>query len=423
MRLVMSLIVVVYCLVGSPGLLRAEDKAADKVQDDARRQLREDARRQAEETVARNLLDQFISRAQETSTLLGSYQSKAEALLPRMQKMLANDEGRRLALDDTAFLGFVRLQEQPPANIEQIAAKRRTIDTTVEKLKGQLKDAAVGYVPPDSMKDEVEATRQWALDGVVRVNEAATWLDVAVGKAVKEADLAKAPTLKQRIDSYQASKIESLARSRFVGEQSALAENQQKVREAGRVSELMRGQEEADRLLREAKAQVERMRIEHEIEISRLREVQQKQMDDLNKQLAEAKANRLRQEAANDATVAKAGLDAEMTKKRQQCHDPHVQAVLAPFLGKGYLQPKSGKGIDAVPVSLSELRSIGALDADKKGLDALVKFANNPRNDRPHWGGYRDLRIPAEQLEKVKEGQGFLIDLGDALVAEGMLTK
>ena len=81
-------------------------------------------------------------------------------------------------------------------------------------------------------------------------------------------------------------------------------------------------------------------------------------------------------------------------------------------------------GADSVPMSLSELRASGALDPSTKGINALILVANRGENDRPHWGKIRTVATATDDaVATAKKAQQYLIDLGDALVAEGMLSK
>jgi hypothetical protein len=57
-----------------------------------------------------------------------------------------------------------------------------------------------------------------------------------------------------------------------------------------------------------------------------------------------------------------------------------------------------------------------------------MECANSKGNDRPHWGTFMHINQWAnsptpDQVEMVKRAQGYLSDLGDALIAEGMLSK
>src|SRR3954463_4653946 len=97
---------------------RGADTPVDQMQDEARRQLRADAAREAEQLLAKNLLTQSMARAQDTTDLFGRLQAKAEVFLPRLSKLMTDDDGKRLAMDDSAFAQLMVVQQQPPATLE-----------------------------------------------------------------------------------------------------------------------------------------------------------------------------------------------------------------------------------------------------------------------------------------------------------------
>src|SRR5262249_20718639 len=106
--------------------------------------------------------------------------------------------------------------------------------------------------------------------------------------------------------------------------------------------------------------------------------------------------------------------------------------LLAPFLAKGYWQPgdKIGRNTDLVPISYSKLTSFGALQPGSNGIKKLLQVATNDikygifDKERPRWPYTSDMRkIKGEQLEEVKKAQQLLIELGEVMVQEGLLSK
>jgi hypothetical protein len=408
---------------------RGQVSDGSNTQNAAELQLREKERQDLKNAASKSKLDELVGATKLASDLLDQLSKESDKFLPRVDDLMTNDEGRHLALDDSAFLSIIELQKNPIVSKEQIAAKKNTIDAIAGALNKAQSDTKVGMIPPASIAEEIADAKQWAKDTLVKVQSTESMLD-AVATKEKAADTKDAPTLKVRIDAYRLGQIELLNRSRLAGENAAKPEAQQKMEATGREAELLRAQEESDRLLRETRAELERMRIENEMQIATLKNEQAEKEAALQKQLSQAQATRTIADAQNQVTVQKAQQDAEMTKKRQQCHDPAVTNLLSPFLANGYLQPKTGKGIDSVPMSLSEIRAVGALEPTKRGLGLLMQCANLKRaNDRPGWGGFLGVddhggfNATDDQLEMTKKAQKTLNELGDALVAEGLLSK
>jgi len=340
--------VTLLCLATLTRFSKGDDQSVQQTQDEARMQLREDAARDAEATMTKNLLTQFIARVKDTSDLLGQFQDKANTFFPRLQKLLTDDDGKRLALDDAAFLEYLDIHDHPPATLEEIKAKKVAIDSILAKLKEQLAAPTAGYTPPVTMKDEVEDARQWSVSNLAKTNELSGWLDSVIAKNADK-DISKAPTLGKRIDAFNAAKIDALAKSKL----QVQPEVQQTVQDAAIAAIRLQAEQDAQSIIREKNAELERLRIQQDMQIKQMLEDQKEKEDALNKQLAEAKAARLKSNAQNEATVKQAEEDAEFIKKRQECHNGDVQAVLAPFISKGRFQPKTGKGADSNGTSIT----------------------------------------------------------------------
>ena len=81
--------------------------------------------------------------------------------------------------------------------------------------------------------------------------------------------------------------------------------------------------------------------------------------------------------------------------------------------------------IDKKPHSYTRLKSFGSLDPTLAGLGKLVDMACTGRDSaRPRWklkGGPNLWRRYPEEVEKVKEAQHLLIELGPVLVGMKLL--
>jgi len=102
--------------------------------------------------------------------------------------------------------------------------------------------------------------------------------------------------------------------------------------------------------------------------------------------------------------------------------------LLYPFLAKGTWQPHTTTSTESIPVSLTGLRSRGALEASWTGLSKLLYCGKTPLDHdadkvRPRWGYPAQLPLltPA-QLEELKAAQQLLVRHGEDLVEMGLLA-
>lgn len=152
----------------------------------------------------------------------------------------------------------------------------------------------------------------------------------------------------------------------------------------------------------------------------------------------ELEARRIREEteAAREEAARKAEerkLAAEAARKRQLARSREVTQALHVFLARGYRQPKEVQGaflafdatLDPEPMSLARLASVGALEESVTGMERLAWVASDSQNDRPRWNlGYGNSsgNWTPEARAMLRRTQKLLVDLGPALVEEGLLA-
>ena len=120
--------------------------------------------------------------------------------------------------------------------------------------------------------------------------------------------------------------------------------------------------------------------------------------------------------------MEKASDDAKKIELKKKASDPAIQAKLAPFITPGYAQI-DGLRADLKPLSYTALQNSGALANDMRGLRKLLVIAwTSADRVRPRWTMNPQLftRHP-DEIEKVKEVQQLLIELGPVLVEMGKL--
>lgn len=174
------------------------------------------------------------------------------------------------------------------------------------------------------------------------------------------------------MDIFMVNRIDAWTRGRLEGMADAAGESKEIIKVNTRLIELEKSNAEANRMWREAVAEIERMKIDTEIRIkqetaaererlslariayeNKLADLQQKEKD------AEAarKADEMKAQLARDKQLE----EAEKPVLIKRCQEPETRTTLAPFLDKGMVRPSGNRGtryydtIEPVPVSLKDL--------------------------------------------------------------------
>lgn len=430
----------------SEALLRGREKKRDQ--------------QKGEEEQYQRTIQQHLDRIKEVTEVLGQLEAKAQVFLPRMGAMLTNDDGKRLAHNDAATLEFLRIREERLVTMEQIKAKQQALQAVTESLAARLKLHA-GYAPDDTQKSEVEGFYYWAQDRLGQITAYDAWLTENINRAPKDLDLKKVRTLEATINAFLAARLQFLADLREKGVIEAREESADIIQANARIAEAERLREGSERDLREARAETARKRTEFEqvlkfkeaensqrvaklegqiLEInsaadSRLKEAQMKfddETDELKRKLQAAEARRYSEntnsQIAHDDIIS----EADQRVLEQRCRDLQVKALLAPFLDRGYGKPYLLEGryirwkrydkVDPVPLSLSDLRQLGALERTARGFTILQAIASSDGDNRSRWSG-GDWQKNPELKDRIEEAQKQLIELGSTLVKLDMLQK
>jgi len=98
---------------------------------------------------------------------------------------------------------------------------------------------------------------------------------------------------------------------------------------------------------------------------------------------------------------------------------------ISPFTTPGFMRANQrGETYEKKALSLSAIRSIGALEPTMQGVKKLYRLATTKKDKvRPRWGKARRWKnLNQSTKENAKQAQKYLIDLGEAMVELGMLT-
>jgi hypothetical protein len=275
----------------------------------------------------------------------------------------------------------------------------------VRRIEQQLIDSAgTAYEPAPELSLTASNSTVWtepALQKAVQLRQILTTLVQESKVKVTDATVTPAsPALEAAM--AQASQNETAAGQRLAAETTSSAKAQAvKIAAAA----------EAEEIIADAK------RKSAEI-LAKAQEEADKQTRELSVRQAQGKVEDTQAKVA----VEKASDDAKKIELKKKAADPAIQAKLAPFITPGYAQI-DGLRSDLKPLSYTALQNSGALANDMRGLGKLVIIAwTSADRVRPRWKMNPQLfnRHP-DEIEKVKEVQQLLIELGPVLVEMGKL--
>ncbi|HKQ47590.1 MAG TPA: hypothetical protein VJZ71_05945 [Phycisphaerae bacterium] len=411
--------------------------AIDKSEVEARKAERERRYKEIADAQTRQEVEDFSASIKETCELLARLETKSTALRDRLQALLTDDDGKRLAQDDISYHAYLDLRDQPIASIREIQSRRKNMDSILDGLQAELKRLNVGWVPSPRLRQEMDENSTWAKSRLDQLERQESRLAAILFRAPKELDPVKAVTLEQKIRQEEAHQVESWAQALIRGEAAAKSESEKTIFDAARAAGLERGNEEANQIREARRAELAALRAEFEAEIKRRDAESQRLLAEANRIHADEIAQ-LRRElkiasAKRQAEDVRAEIEkqdvlnaADHEKKKQRCHAAEVKQLLAPFLAEGYTQPGSvEQQYNKLPISYSKLVSSGALNPDRHGLCQLLGVVTWKGDKvRPRWkmSGRNFEQLSPEEIERTKKVQQLLIELGPTLVEEKLLS-
>lgn len=409
--------------------------------DDSRRAERKRRQQESEGSFRRIVIERLADRAEEAIDFLTQLEQSIEDLDSRMRSLLTDDDGKRLAADGHASMGFVRLFELPLPTVGDVRSRKESTKALLNGLRRELEMDNVGYIPPEDVSNEIIAQFYWAQDRLARIREERGWLEAAIKRAPSNIDLKSARTLKQATDMFMVNRVDTWLIGVLQGIEDASDESKEIVRDKARLIEVERALAESERMWRAALAQIEQMKIEDEVRVKRETAAERERLTlatiAYENKLAELRRKEEDAEAQRKADELKAQLERDKTlddaKKPmlvKRCQDPETRTILAPFLDKGMVRPSGNRGtryydtIEPVPVSLKDLYACGALDQTPEGLDKLYWATIDPQDTmRTRWRRSQQWRTTPALREKLVNAQKLLIELGPTLVELEMLQE
>lgn len=368
---------------------------------------RKKAEDDAKKTLAR-------SRQEEALVVVRNATNSLEKLLGSMHQMATdaasfrtNDLGRKLAafpdlVGQARHLFGTEFRSLPTENeaITRLEGTRRLELDLVSKLGGT-------YEPGADLLSANHATIAWAEEAQRRVSLAQTSLAALITEARVKVTSGTSPVGSLDEAIRQLSEGEALLR------QQAMA------------AALAAARKEADKKL--TSALESQIKTEAEVKAALLAQKDAEAKAQLEREVMERQAQQRLADTQSKLGVSGTDNEARKLVLKRKAEDPRIQAKLAPFTTPGYLTAKGVISVDKLPISYTELKSIGALEPTIAGIQRMVLVAYVGKDkDRPRWRfQHMDAaswkRVPTE-MDQVKEAQALLIELGPVLVEMGKLA-
>ena len=397
---------------------------------------------------ARNRQGEVIAQCQNATNVLGRLLQQTDQTLTQALALKTNDAGRALAPYPDLVTAARRLYETELGKLAPVTEIASRLDS-VRRLEQQLKDSiGTKHIPDPAGSATVTTAALWAEQALRQLAEAQNLVSTLTREAsVKLGGAAPSTTgltLEEAI--RQAGQEETSARQQLLAAKTAEAKAEAARKEA---------QIESQRIIQELTAKAERdlahARAEREKMLADVETARQQLMAELEKQKAQMAIDKLKSDEelrlaklkAEQEIQAKtaafeleqARLQAEINRLlavaknvplREKLADPKLRASLAPFITPGHWTPK-GFTTEKKPLSLTLLSSQGALEDSGRGLNRLAHIAMAVDDrERPRWnlaGGPLAWYKFEESLNKVKQAQQYLNELGPLMVEDGMLDK
>lgn len=386
---------------------RLQQAATEQSNQELRHELeKRQAAEQGQLTIARNRQGDALAFARRAATNLTTLQLQLDRVLIAAAELQTNEAGRAVAVHPDLVAQSRRLYEAvipslPAASdlIAKLEAARR--------IEQQVADAlGTTYYPEPDILVTLQNSALWAETESRKVADAQNLLTALVREARIKAPPAAAaphpPTLAAAMDALAAA--EEASKQRAILAQTTVASTN---------ATAMLAEAEARRIIESAL--IESNKIMTAVLATKAKEDDEARLRQADRKIQEAQAT---------VTAAAKLDDARRIELRNKASTSEVQGKLAPFITPGYWQI-GGIKPDLKPLSFSALQAHGALEPTIKGMDRLVEIASRVSDHvRPRWKLERGRNLwhkSPQDMEKVKETQALLVELGPVLVELKML--
>ena len=352
---------------------------------------------------ARNQQEALLTLAHSATNVLTRLLSDSDSLRSDAQALKTNDTGRAISLSPDLVLLSRRFFETELGKIPERGELVVALENA-RRIEQQLSaNLGSAYEPSPDISTNLQGLISWGQAAEREVFEVRGALNALTRESkVKVAGVVSPETPK--LDAAISVLNQSEADSRLKLNDQALS-----AAKASAELEALRAQK--DKIMADAKREADTVRAQIQ---------EEKDKWEREKKVKEAELKI--EESKSQVLVQGKEAEAQRVILREKASDPTVLAKISPFTTPGYYQ-LNRTSTEKKPLSFSQLQTVGALSPDMKGLKTLLSIAwtSNDRV-RPRWSMNPTLfqKSPA-QLEKVKEAQALLIELGPVLVEKGLL--
>jgi hypothetical protein len=395
-------------------------------------------------TQAQNRQNDVLGQTHVATKVLEQLLGETDQLNAEAAALRSNDAGRKIALYPDLVAQAARffdadLPGLPPR--EDVAGKLENLRLIKQQVSG---DKGTAYEPNPELAATAAHLGTWGEGELGRVRRAralvAALLRQAKAKTPELPVTGATPTLETAM--AQQAQAEAAFRQRVITEKTEEAKPQaiEVIVQAAIEKSLQDSRLQATNILASVTAMLQE---QHRAQMLRDTEAQRReaetrmQITNVVNQLHEEESQQQRRitldvadrAAGDQVAFAKAKQIEDNTEdmaKRQRLQDPTLLALLAPFTTPAYHQ-LHGHSFEKQPMSLQDLAGSGALDPTPRGVSKLVRIAMyGGDRERPRWhlrGGPLAWGHFAESVDKAKEAQLALIELGPAMVQVGLLSQ
>ena len=380
--------------------------------------------------------DRISYRANENISLAKDLEEMANEHFDRMEALLHSDDGKRIARDPVSFITYVGLKIDPAVNLVEVRLQRDEASSLVERAQLGEDDQEVGYLPKEETQLEIYDLNDWLKERLERLKVQVDILNDIVHTNASKEDMSNAKPLVRCLTEYNALWQREVSESTILGKQLAKEQKRQILIDNSKFIELDRARAEAERIRAESDAELARLKQNYELKLSRKEQAMQKERSEWDRERKDAQAEidrlrkiadaeRKRKDTQAEIEARRIDQDTEYRRKVALARSDEVQTLLAPFIAKGYYQPGLRSGTyEPSPVSLKALQGCKALEPTVKGLKLLLIYGVTKRDkERPRWSlsRYYD-KLNAEQKDRLRQAQQYIIYLDDILVQEGLFS-
>ena len=408
-----------------------------------RKQKQEQTAHEADLTRARNRQNEVRAQAQQATNVLGHVLSGLQRLQSEAIALRSSEAGRKVGLYSdlvAAARQFYDADLRMLPVVGEVMSKLENARRVEQQMAASL---GTTYEPEAGFATALQSDILWSAAELRRVERCQSLLTglVQAGNANVAAPTMSPEPATLEAAMTQLAQTESLARERSIAEavEQAKPHANQLSAEAERERIMQEARLQATNVVNAMRVQFEEQHREQMIINARLQSqllTAQLQVSNVVLEMAVQRRDFERKAKQGEAEQHKLDVVAEIQRQdlldearnmelRRKAQDPHLQALLAPFTTPGYRQYKTMTG-EKLPLSYTQLQSMGALSPNVPGLSRLAELAmSDAYRERPRWhlrgGSYAWQNFP-ESMDQVREAQNALIELGPVLVELKMLA-